>query len=286
MGFPLLILGGTYLVFYFGYQPEIAIANREFLHTIPFVSIGVAIWFAIAYFSHSKIIKLSTGSRPITRKENMRIYNLTENLCMSVGMTMPKLNVIDSPALNAFASGLDQKSYTVTLTTGIINTLSDEELEGVIAHELTHIRNRDVRLLIISVIFVGIFSFATEIILRSFLYRGRNRDNKVDPKIMLIAVAVATIGYFLSILFRFALSRKREYLADAGAVEMTRNAHALASALRKISGNHELDIKSQDVKQMCIENNPSKKNLFSTLAGLFSTHPPIEKRIAILEHGI
>lgn len=286
LGFPLLILVGTYLIFFFGYQPEISIANREFIQTIPFVSIGVTIWFFIAYLSHSSIIKLSTGAKSLSRKENMRVYNLTENLCMSVGMTMPKLQIINSPALNAFASGLNRNTYSVTLTSGIINALDDDELSGVIAHELTHIRNKDVRLLIISVIFVGIFSFATEIILRSFLYRGRNRENKIDPKIMLIAIAVATIGYFLSILFRFALSRKREYLADAGAVEMTRNSHALASALRKISGNHDLAIKSQDVKQMCIENKPSQKNLFSKLAGLFATHPPIEKRIAILEHGL
>jgi len=200
---------------------------------------------------------------------------------------MPKLFVIDSPVLNAFASGIDKNSYAVTLTTGIIEKLDDRELEGVIAHELTHIRNRDVRLLIISIIFVGIFGFLVEIIFRSFLYGGRRKNDKVDGRLMLVALLVAIVVYFLSIVFRFALSRKREYLADAGAVELTKNSHALASALRKISGNHDLDVAGDDLKQMFIENSPKKENgLMSSLGGLFATHPPIEKRIAILERGI
>lgn len=291
LSFPLLILFAVYLFFFFAYGglENMEIANYAFLRTLPLVIVAVGIWFAIAYFSNSAIIRAATGARPLERKENMRVYNLTENLCMSVGMQMPKLYVIDSPVLNAFASGIDQKSYAVTLTTGIIEKLDDRELEGVIAHELTHIRNKDVRLLIISIIFVGIFAFAVQILFRSLMYGNRGRKNdKVDGRVMLIALVIAIVVYALSIVFRFALSRKREYLADAGAVQMTKNSHALASALRKISGHSELDVKSSDVKQMFIENKPGKDNasFFGGLSGLFATHPPIEKRIAILERGL
>lgn len=286
LAFPTLILGAVYAILYFGLKQDVDQANGLFIRTIPIVLGAVAIWFLIAYFSHSAIIKATSGAETLERKDNMRVYNLTENLCMSIGMQMPKLYVIESPALNAFASGIDKNSFAVTLTTGIIETLDDRELEGVIAHELTHIRNKDVRLLIISIIFVGIFAFTLEIIFRTFLHGGRRRD-KSDGKLMLIALLVAVVVYVLSILFKFSLSRKREYLADAGAVELTKNSHAMASALRKISGNHELDVKGDDLKQAFIENTPKdSKGIFSALGGLFSTHPPIEKRIEILEKGL
>lgn len=288
--FPLLIFLGVYLFFFFTLngKENIDEVNYQFLTTIPFVTGGVIIWFLIAWSSHSAMIRMATGAKPLERKENKRIYNLTENLCMSVGMPMPKLYVIQSDALNAFASGIDKRSFSVTLTTGIIEKLDDEELEGVIAHELSHIRNKDVRLLIISIVFVGIFAFAVEIIFRSFLYggRGRRSNNKQDSKVMLIALVISIVVYFFSILFKFALSRKREYLADAGAAELTKNPRALASALRKISGHSQIeDIKSEDVKEMFIDNSPDEhdQSLFSGISGLFSTHPPIAKRIEFLE---
>lgn len=283
LSFPLLILIGVYAFLYFVNEGNIDGTNEHFIYTIPFVIGAVLIWFLIAFASHATIIKLTTGAHTLSRKENMRVYNLTENLCMSVGMKMPKLYVIDSPVLNAFASGINENTYAVTLTTGIIDKLDDRELEGVIAHELTHIRNRDVRLLIISIIFVGIFAFVVQVLFRSVIYgSGRKRDNKVDGRVMLVALLIAAVVYFLSILFKFALSRKREYLADAGAVELTKNPLAMASALRKISGNSDLDVKGDDVKQMFIENSPSSNAV--GLSGLFATHPPIEKRIAFLEN--
>jgi len=288
IAFPTLILAGVYAFFFFAIGKDyIDEVNENFIKTIPIVFGGVTLWFIIAYFANSSMIKLATGAHSLERKDNMRIYNLTENLCMSRGMKMPKLYVMETSALNAFASGIDEKSYAVTLTRGIIDTLNDEELEGVIAHELAHIRNKDVRLLIISIIFVGILSFIVSLLFRSLLYGGGNRDNKKsDGKVLLLALAIAAVVYLLSILFKFALSRKREYLADAGAVEMTKNSHALASALRKISGNSEVDsVKSDDMKQMFIENSP-KAGFFSAIGGLFATHPPIEKRIAILEKGL
>lgn len=288
LSFPLLILIGVYAFLFFIHNGNFDEVNFYFLTSVPIVAGAVAIWFLIAWASHSVMINLATGSETLSRKENMRVYNLTENLCMSVGMTMPKLRVIDSPALNAFASGINEKSFTVTLTTGIIEALDDRELEGVIAHELTHIRNRDVRLLIISIIFVGIFAFVVQVLFRSLIYGGhrrRSKDNNVDGRVMLVALLIAVIVYFFSILFKFALSRRREYLADAGAVDLTKNPMAMASALRKISGNSNLETRSSDVKQMFIENGPgeNEKSLFGGLSGLFATHPPIEKRIQFLE---
>lgn len=283
MGFPALILAATYAGVFFtvGYEDSYE-TNIIFLETLPIVIAVVGVWFLIAFASHSALIKLSTGAQSLERKDNMRIYNLTENLCMSVGMKMPQLFVIESDALNAFASGINEKTYAVTLTRGIIEKLDDKELEGVIAHELTHIRNRDVRLLIISIIFVGIFGFIVQVLFRSLLYGGRSRNNKkVDGRVMLIALAIGIVVYLLSVLFKFALSRNREYLADAGAVEMTKDPMAMAGALRKISGNSELETKSSDMKQAFIENGPKKEAV--GISGWFATHPPIEKRIAFLE---
>jgi len=208
---------------------------------------------------------------------------------MAEGMKMPKVNIIDDDSLNAFASGINEHTYTVTLSRGIIDKLNDEELEAVIAHELSHIRNKDVRLLIISIVFVGIFSMVANVALRSVYYSSgtRSRNDKGNGTIVIIlaALVVAAIGYFFSTLMRFAISRKREYLADAGAAEMTKNPLALASALRKISADPDIEaVTREDVAQLFIEH-PGKhaKSALSGLSGLFATHPPIKDRIKVLE---
>ena len=288
VGFPLLILLGCWAVLFFmnGAQWDEYI-QREFLIVVPIVLAIVGVWFLIAFTFHSKMIQYAVRSKPLERKENMRIYNLVENLAMSQGMKMPKVFIMETNALNAFASGLNEKTYAITLTRGLIEKLNDAELEGVIAHEMAHIKNKDVRLLIISVIFVGIIGFVVQVAFRSLIWggSGSNRRGKQDGRVMLVILLVSVVVYLLTIIFRFALSRKREYMADAGAVEMTKRPDALASALRKISGNSEVeDVRSDDVKGMFIENNPKeKKSAFSGLSGLFATHPPIEKRIAFLE---
>ena len=281
LAFPLLILAGVYVVLYVFSEQDIEQANSQFVSVIPPVLIGVTVWFFISYFFHTQMIQMATQSEPLERRENMRVYNLTENLCMSVGMTMPKLYIIESDALNAFASGINEKTFSVTLTRGIINTLNDEELEGVIAHELTHIRNRDVRLLIVTIVFVGIFATIADLAFRMLLngqYSSRNRKNTKGGGGILLILLVAGAGYFLSILFKLALSRSREYMADAGAVEITHNSLALANALRKISGHSTIKgIKNDEVKELFIDY--KAQGFFS----LFATHPPIEKRIKILE---
>jgi heat shock protein HtpX len=286
--FPLVFFLLTWLFFFFmsvqkaDYTTEMV--NKEFLFTIPWITIGVIIWFTIAWFSHSAMIRKATDSRPLQRNENRRVYNLVENLSISAGMTMPAINIIEDDSLNAFASGIDSKSYTVSLSRGIIDKLNDEELEAVIAHELTHIRNRDVRLLIISIVFVGIFAFVSEALLRSMRFGSMGKGKKGGAGI-LIALVLAIVGYFLASLFRFAISRKREYMADAGSAELTKRPYALASALRKISADPTIEaVKRKDVAQLFIENPGVKKDKKSFSFGiLFATHPPIEKRIKVLE---
>jgi heat shock protein HtpX len=285
--FPAIIFILVWLFLYFTAglpDQRINYTNQSFLRLVPWVSIVVFIWFIIAYFSHSGMIRKATGSVALERSENKRVYNLVENLCISCGMKMPKINLIEDDSLNAFASGINTANYTVSLSRGIIDKLNDDELEAVIAHELTHIRNQDVRLLIISVIFVGIFAFLTEALLRTIRFGGGGKGKK-DGRIILIALLLAAIGYLLSSIFRFALSKKREYMADAGSAEMTRNPLALASALEKISLDSRIEaVERRDVAQLFIDNPQEKKkdiNSFS-FSSIFATHPPIEKRIALL----
>ncbi|MBN1109047.1 MAG: M48 family metallopeptidase [Bacteroidales bacterium] len=299
--FPVVIIVLTWLFFYLtsllqanylaregqDSLPFFTSVNYSFFRTVPWILLGVAVWFLIAWSTHSVMISRATGSKPLERKENKRVYNLVENLCISRGMPMPRVNIIEDDSLNAFASGINNNTYTVSLSRGIIEKLNDQELEAVIAHELTHIRNRDVRLLIISVVFVGIFAFISQALFRSMRFGSLSRgDRKGGAGIaVIVALVLALIGYLVASLFRFALSRKREYLADAGSAELTRNPLALASALRKISGDPAIEaVKRNDIAQMFIENprNEVKNSSFS-FSGLFATHPPIEKRIQILE---
>lgn len=263
----------------------IPLVNQFFISSLPYTMGIVLLWFLIAYWTNTNIINAATHSKPLDRMENKRVYNLVENLCMSQGMKMPKINVIDDNSLNAFASGINERTYTVTLSQGIIKKLNDEELESVIAHELSHIRNRDVRLLIISIVFVGIFTMIAEIafyMITHMRIRSSNKNAGGVVVFMLIALLIAALGYFFASLMRFAISRKREYMADAGSAEMTKNPLALASALRKISADPKIEaVKRKDVAQLFIQNPQMKvKSMFS---GLFATHPPIEKRIALLE---
>lgn len=297
IAFPLLLLALVWLFFFainIFLSDEIVSFNIDtvhsgFLYSVPYVTIGVMIWFLIAWLSHSSMIRRATGSKPLVRKENKRVYNLTENLCISRGLKMPKIYIIEDDSLNAFASGLSDKTFAVSLSRGIINKLEDDELEAVIAHELTHIINRDVRLLIVSIIFVGIFTFITEMAFRSLRFAGRGRGKKEGGAIVivLIVVVLGIIGMILSSFFRFTLSRKREYLADAGAAEMTKKPLALASALKKISKDPWIEaVKRDDVAQMFIDHPTKKKDrksLSTFFNGIFATHPPIKERIQVLE---
>lgn len=286
IAFPLLLLAMVYAFQLFGLSQSPEEANSGFIVSAPFVLAGTALWFIIAWLFHAAILRVATGSKPFERIENKRVYNLLENLCISQGMPMPKLYLIEDDSLNAFASGMSPKYNSISLSRGIINRLNDDELEGVIAHELTHIRNRDVRVLIISIIFVGIFSFIAEMVFRSLRYvsGGKSRNGKNTGVIILVAVVVSAVCYLISVLLRFGISRSREFLADAGAAELTRNPHALASALEKISHDPAIEaIQSRDVAQLFIDNPKPSAHDFSW-DNMFATHPPIEKRIEILRN--
>ena len=274
------------------------IVNGLWLEMAPWAIAIVGIWFAIAYLFNAQMVQYATGAHALERKENPRIYNMVENLCMSCGMPMPKVNIIEDPQLNAFASGINQKSYTVTLTRGIIDYLDDDELEGVIAHELTHIRNRDTKVLIISIVFVGILStlltLLTRGVLRMFLWGGLGSSRRSNNKgnggvaiivIVIVAIICAAIAYFLTLLTRFAISRKREFMADAGGAELCQNPLALASALRKISNNPGLGrVEREDVAQLfIIHPRRHAQSVMSMINGLFATHPSTEERIRLLE---
>ncbi len=307
--FPLIILvtvwGFLALVNYFGNssydasgqlirQLDIATVNAYFLQTLPWVVGIVGVWFAIAYFANASMVSRAVRSRPLERRENPRVYNIVENLCMTCNMEMPAINIVNDRQLNAFASGINSKSYAVTLTTGMLDLLDDDELAGVIGHELTHIRNRDTRLLITSIIFVGIISTVMSLIVRTMYHvmwtgSGRREKDKgglsVFFVVLLVGIVCCAIAYFFTSLTRFAISRKREYMADAGGAELCGNPLALASALKKISNNPGLDhVNREDVAQLFIVH-PDEMNsgLLGFMSGLFSTHPDTQKRIEILE---
>ena len=258
-------------------------ALRDALYAAPWATLGTALWILIAYKFHQAMIDAVTGGREVTRQEEPRLYNLLENLCISRGITMPKLKVIEDDSLNAFATGMNAKQYSITVTSGLINSLDDAEIESVLGHELTHIRNGDVRMLVIAVIIAGVIAFFAELVFRLMFQGGvswrssrSDGDRKGAGVAILIALVLIAIAWVLSIVIRFALSRQREYLADSGSVELTKNPDAMISALRKIEGRGELPGATSAVMEMCIDN---PRGGFSNI---FDTHPPIDARVAAL----
>ena len=260
------------------------IAWIDLLKAAPFSTVGTALWIVIAYFFHQTMIDAVTGGQEIQRRDNARLYSILENLCISRGITTPRLKVMESDALNAFATGMNQKQYSITVTTGLLDRLNDAEIESVLGHELTHIRNGDVRMMVIAVIIAGVVSFFAELVFRLWFYNGFSfRGSRSDERrgggagfAILIAIALLVVAYLLSFLIRLALSRSREFLADAGSVELTKNPDAMISALRKIEGRGELPGATSAVMEMCIDN-PREG-----FGELFDTHPSVERRITAM----
>jgi heat shock protein HtpX len=262
-------------------------AKHDFFLALPFATIGAVLWIVIAYFFNQGMIDAVTGGEEVTRQEQPRLYNLLENMCISRGIAMPKLKVMDSEALNAFASGLNQRQYSITVTTGLMKRLDDAEMEAVLGHELTHIRNGDVQMMVVAMVIAGVVSFFGEMVFRLFFQTGgswrvgrSNGDRKGGGAVVAIVIAVVliVIAWLLSQVIRMALSRSREYLADAGSVELTKNPDAMISALRKIEGRGELPGVNSAVMEMCIDN---PRVGFSNL---FDTHPSVESRVDKLVH--
>jgi heat shock protein HtpX len=286
-------LGGTF-------EEIVAEAARSFRSAWPFAMGAALLWFTIAALVHQRLIRLATGAAPVSRSEAPKLYNTLENLCLSRGLPMPALNIIETPALNAYAAGLREGQYVVAVTRGLVDNLSEDELEAVLAHELTHIRNRDAQLMVIAVIFAGIFGFFADMVIRGWDFpygwsprskprdeagtsgewRGEERDRGGGGGgaiiAILIAIAIILVTWGVSTLIRFALSRSREFLADAGSVELTKNPDAMIRALRKIEKNAKFDVPSR-MEAFFIENPVADR-----VSGLLSTHPSIEERIAAL----
>src|SRR5207248_7454933 len=261
------------------------LAFSDVIRTLPYSTGAAALWIVIAYFFHQSIIDAVTGGEDVTRQQEPRLYNLLENLCISRGIPMPKLKIMETPSLNAFASGMNEKQYAITVTTGLLQALDDAELEAVLGHELTHIRNGDVRMLVIAVIIAGVISFFAEFVFRMFFYArwsgGRSSGDSDRGRggagiAIVIAIALIALAWFLSVVIRFALSRRREYLADAGSVELTKNPDAMISALRKIESRGDLEGATSGVMEMCIDN---PRGGFENL---FDTHPAVDKRVDAL----
>jgi heat shock protein HtpX len=259
------------------------------LKAAPFATIGTLIWIWIAYKFHQTMIDAMTGAGEVTRQEQPRLYNLLENLCISRGIPMPKLKIAEDDALNAFATGLNPSQYSITVTRGLLNSLNDAEIEAVLGHELTHIRNGDVRLLVIAVVIAGVVSFFGEMVFRLFFqgglrFGGGSRSSSSSDRkgsggagiAVVIAIVLIVLAWVLSIVIRFALSRRREFLADAGAVELTKDPDAMIMALRKIEGRGEIASANSAVMEMCVDN---PRQGFSDL---FATHPSVDARCAAL----
>jgi heat shock protein HtpX len=278
------LLGEGFIMDHLPFDVIVARAWRDLIVALPFATIGTAIWVAIAYKFHQNLIDAITGGHEVTREEEPRLYNLLENLCISRGIPMPKLKIMDGDALNAFATGLTEQQYSITVTTGLVKALDNDEIEAVLGHELTHIRNGDVRMLVIAVIIAGVVSFFAELLFRMFFRSGgtyRSSSSSSDRKgggggAIILAVALIALAWLLSIVVRLALSRSREFLADAGAVELTKNPDAMISALRKIEGRGELPGATSAVMEMCIDN-PREG-----FADIFATHPSVDRRAEAL----
>ncbi len=275
-------------------------ASHDLVAAFPYATIASAIWVVIAYFFHQNIIDAVTGGHGVTRKEQPRLYNLLENLCISRGIPMPQLKIMETDALNAFATGLNQRQYAITVTTGLLRALNDDEMEAVLGHELTHIRNGDVQLMVIAVIIAGVVGFFGEMFFRIFFNSnwsfgsgssssrssssssssdsdsGSSKGGGAAVMVVILAIALIMLAWALSLVVRFALSRSREFLADAGSVELTKNPDAMISALRKIENRGELEGSTSAVMEMCIDN-PREG-----FADLFATHPSVDARIKAL----
>jgi heat shock protein HtpX len=248
---------------------------------------AAALWFCIAFLFHQNMIDYATGSAGIERAQAPRLYNLLENLCISRGIPIPRLKIIEDGALNAFASGLREGNYSISVTRGLLDHLDDAEIEAVLGHELTHIRNRDTQMMVIATIFAGVFAFVADLTFRSWNFPfgfGPRRDNSREDRggggailAIVIALAIIALSFGASVLIRLALSRSREYLADAGSVELTKNPDAMISALRKISANATIPAMPSRMQAFFIESPALLPE-----SGWFATHPSIEDRIAAL----
>lgn len=241
-----------------------------------------------SYWYADKIVLKLHKAHPVTREEHFDLYNITENLAITAGLPMPGLYIIEDRAPNAFATGRDPEHGVVCVTTGLLAILNKQELEGVIAHELSHIGNRDILLSTVVVVLAGFIAILSDLFLRSQLYGiGRDRDNKVGAGMMVLGIAFAILAPLVALVIRLAVSRKREFLADASGALLTRYPEGLASALEKISSSPVPLRTARNATAHLFISNPFRASGTKTsmMTKLFMTHPPVEERIRALTEG-
>ena len=246
------------------------------------VLIVAIIYALIQYFIAGKAAMVMSGAKEIEKKDNPRLYNAVENLSITTGLPMPKVYLIDDPAPQAFATGRDPQHAMVAATTGLIDIMDDKELTAVMAHEMSHVKNYDIRVSMIVFGLTCVVGLVSDIAMRMMFYGNRRRDNEGSPVGYVLLLAVAILSPILAAIAQMAVSREREYLADASAVNITRYPEGMIDALKKLQ-SHSQPMKQQNTATEAMYiNNPLRKGF---LSNLFSTHPPIEKRIERLEHG-
>ena len=249
---------------------------------IGFIITGLLNFFS--YFYSDKMVLGMSGAKPIEKKDNPEVYRIVENLCIAAGLPLPKIYVIDDSAPNAFATGRDPKHAAIAFTTGILAKLNKQELEGVTAHELSHVGNRDTLVMTVVSILVGTIALLADFFMRSMWFRNSDSDNKNNTFFLVIAIVAAILAPIIATLIQLAVSRRREYLADASGVLLTRHPAGLASALAKISGDPEpLEVANRGTAHLYIVNPLKGEAAKAFFSNLFNTHPPIKDRIKALQ---
>ena len=242
---------------------------------------GALVYTLIQYFAAGKLAVAMNGARQIEKKDNPRLYRIVENLTITTGMPMPKVYIIDDPAPNAFATGRDPKHAIVAATTGIMDIMSDRELEAVMAHEISHVRNYDIRVSMIAFGLVSAIGILSDIALRMMIF-GDRRDSNSNPVVMIVGVVLIILAPIIAALIQMAVSRQREYLADASGVMTTRDSEGLALALEKLQQYGRPMQRQSTSSAHLFFSNPLKAGFFSKL---FSTPPPLDERIARLRNN-
>lgn len=243
------------------------------------VLIGAIIYALIQYFMAAKFAASMTGAHEIQKKDNPRLYRIVENLSITMGMPMPKVYMIQDAAPNAFATGRDPKHALVAATTGIMEIMNDRELEAVMAHEMGHVKNYDIRVTMIAFGLVSAIALLSEIVANTLFYGGDRRENSANPAFLVIGIVIAILAPIIATIVQLAVSRQREYLADASGALTTRDSEGLASALEKLQMFGQPMQRQNTATAHMFFSNPLSKG---GLAKLFSTHPPLEDRIARL----
>jgi heat shock protein HtpX len=241
-----------------------------------------AVYALIQYFAASRLAVAMTGARQIEKRDNPRLYRMVENLAIATGMPTPKVYVIDDPAPNAFATGRDPQHAIVAATTGLMEIMDDAELEAVLAHEMGHVQNYDIRVSMIAFGLVSVIGLLSDIVLHMFFFSGDRRDSGTNPVVLVIGIIVIVLAPIIAAIVQMAVSRQREYLADATGAMTTRHPEGLARALEKLQQYGRPMQRQNSASAHLFFNNPLKPGFLSKL---FSTHPPLEERIARLRNN-